>query len=41
MINPIMLDILIRKVQSGEIQIESIKSEEYKAEVTRILSATQ
>jgi hypothetical protein len=41
MINQIMLDILIRKVQNGEIQIDSIKSEEYKAEVTRIISETQ
>lgn len=40
MINPLLLDILVRKVKSGEILIEQIKLLEYKVEVERTLTTT-
>lgn len=33
MINPIILDILKRKIESGEITVSDIKNAEYRAEI--------
>ena len=37
MINPIILEILKRKIASGEIKIEDIKNLEYRAEIEKVV----
>ena len=39
MVNPILLDILIRKIKSGEVKIEDIKLQEYKDAVQAALNS--
>ena len=39
MINPIILDILKRKIKSGEITVEDIKNAEYKAAIVEWLNS--
>lgn len=38
MVNEILLNILVRQVKAGNIEIENIKDEEYKTEVQRVLA---
>jgi len=40
MINEIILDILKRKIKSGEITVEDIKNAEYKAVIVEWLNST-
>lgn len=37
MINPIVLEILKRKIANGEIKVEDIKNLEYKAETEKVV----